>query len=160
ELCRASFDTRCSAEAENNSGQMSSRLGYFTDARQRLEEAARDWQRLADKKREGVALSNLGLMLWQSADYDQAIPFLNQAEGLLRRRDTVKHARTLNNLGLCYQLLTEYRRASWYFVSAMRGFDRDTSFSDLVSAQLNLGRNYMLEGKLPRALKTLELSVE
>jgi hypothetical protein len=36
ELCGANFDTRCSAEAENNSGTMSSRLGHFNNAQQRL----------------------------------------------------------------------------------------------------------------------------
>lgn len=159
ELCRATFDTRCSAEAGNNSGQMSSRLGSFSEAHQRLEEAARDWQRIADKANEGATLSNLGLLLWQSGDFGQAIPLLNQAEGLLRNRNAVRHAQTLNNLGLCYQSLAEYGRARRYFGNAMRGFVRGKSLPDLISARMNLGRNYMLEDNLQRAQKILESSV-
>lgn len=159
ELCRANFDTRCLAEAENNSGQMSSRLGDFNDARQRLEQAARDWQRLADRLDEGVTLSNLGLMLWQSGDFEQAISSLDQAEYLLRGKDRPGYTKVLNNLALCYQSLAEYTRARGYFEMAVRGFIRAGKFPDQVRARMNLGRNYMLEGNLPRAQRLLEVAV-
>ena len=124
ELCGANFDTRCSAEAENNSGAMSRRLGDFNNAQQRLEEAVRDWRKLADKEHEGATLSNLGLMFWQVGDFEQAIAFLNQAGELLRNRDTKGYGQALNNLGLCYQSLAEYERAQSYFKSAASALER------------------------------------
>lgn len=162
ELCRAAFETRCSAEAENNSGLMSSRLGDFMEARQRLEEAARDWQQLADKEREGVAFSNLGLMFSQSGDFYQAISMLNRSEGLLRNRNILRRAIVLNNLGLSYQSLAEYGKARWYFQTAMSDYLRSkdpSRFASSTATRMNLGRNYMLEENLPRAQKILELSV-
>jgi CHAT domain-containing protein/Tfp pilus assembly protein PilF len=156
ELCGANFDTRCSAEAENNSGQMSSRLADFNNAQQRLEEAAKDWRKLADRENEGVTLSNLGLMLWQAGDFEQAIAFLNQAGELLRSRSTKGYGKALNNLSLCYQSLAEYERARGYFKSAASALERSKSLPDLVRTRINLGRNYMLDGDLQRAQRILE----
>jgi tetratricopeptide (TPR) repeat protein len=158
ELCRANFDTRCSAEAENNSGQMSSRLGDFNDAQRRLEEAAQDWRNLTDKENEGATLSNLGLMQLQAGNFGQAIAYLNEAKGLLQKRNPVRYAQTLNNLGLCYQSLSEYGRARDYFAGALAGFIRGRSLSNLVLARMNLGRNYMLEDNLEHAQQILELA--
>jgi CHAT domain-containing protein/tetratricopeptide (TPR) repeat protein len=158
DLCRANFDTRCSAEAENNSGAMSRRLADLKGAQQRLEEAARDWQKLADKKSEGVTLSNLGLSLWQAGNFEQAIGFLNQAETLLRPQDIASHAITLNNLGLCYQSLAEYARARGYFELAINGFIRTQRPLDLARARLNLGRNYMLQGNFMLAQQVLKIA--
>jgi len=158
ELCRANFDTRCSAEAANNSGMMSRRLADLSGAQQRLKEAAIDWQKLGDKENEATTLSNLGLALWQAGNFEQAIGFLNQAKTLLRTRNIVKYTRTLNNLGLCYQSLAEYARARGYFESAINGFIRTRSSDDLARARLNLGRNYMLEGHFTRALHILEIA--
>jgi CHAT domain-containing protein/Tfp pilus assembly protein PilF len=159
ELCEANFDPRCSAEAENNSGQMSSRLGDFNNAQQRLEEAAKDWRKLADRENEGVTLSNLGLMLWQVGDFEKAIAFLNQAGELLRSRSTKGYGKALNNLGLCYQSLAEYERAQGYFNSAARALERSKSLPELVRTRINLGRNYMLDGDLQRAQQILESAV-
>lgn len=160
ELCRANFDTRCSAEAENNSGLMSGRLADLHGAQQRLEEAARDWRKLDDKENEGATLSNLGLALWQAGNFEQAIGFLDRSETLLRTRDIVRHAKTINNLGLCYQSLAEYARAKSYFESAINGFIKTRQPGELARARLNLGRNYMLEGNFKRAQQILEIAEE
>ena len=157
-LCEANFDTRCLAEAENNSGQMSSRLGDFNNAQQRLDEAIRDWRKLADNEHEGATLSNLGYMLLQAGNFDEAITSLDQAKGLLRNRNPVGYAKALNNLGLCYQYLSEYERAADYFTGAIRGFVRGNSLPDLVLARMNLGRNYLLRGNLQHAEHILELA--
>jgi CHAT domain-containing protein/Tfp pilus assembly protein PilF len=157
ELCRANFDTRCSAEAENNSGAMSRRMADLTGARQRLEEAAVDWRKLGNKEHEGSTLSNLGLVLWQAGNFEQAISFLNQAETLLHS-DSAGYVKVLNNLGLCYQSLAEYARARGYFAAAIHGFIRTRKPLDLAKARLNLGRNYMLENNFTRAQQVLEIA--
>ncbi|MBZ5494491.1 MAG: CHAT domain-containing protein [Acidobacteriia bacterium] len=157
-LCRANFDTRCSAEAANNSGTMSRRLADLSGAQRRLKEAAIDWQKLGDKENEGVTLSNLGLTLWQAGDFEQAIGLLNRSESLLRIRDAAGDAKTLNNLGLCYQSLAAYARARGYFESAIKGFIRTQKPTELARARLNLGRNYMLEGNFIRAQQILEIA--
>lgn len=156
DLCRANFDTRCAAEAENNSGSMSRRLGDIDQASQRLNEAARDWRKLADPGNRGITLSNLGLMLRQSGDFEQAISSLTQARYILRGRDPVDYAKVLNNLGLCYQSLAEYGKARVYFDGAVAGFVGRKNLRERVRARMNLGRNYMLEGNLSRAQPVLE----
>ncbi len=156
ELCRANFDTRCAAEAENNSGSMSRRLGDVDQASQRLNEAARDWQKLAAPYNQGITLSNLGLMLCQSGDFEEAIRSLNQARHILRGKKTVDYAKALNNLGFCYLLLAEYRKAQKYFDGAIAGFVGRENLRDQVRARMNLGRTYMLEGDLRRAQPVLE----
>src|SRR5579871_5113083 len=159
-LCGPIFDARCSAEGENNSGLMSSRLGDFNAATLRLEEASRDWEKIGDKERWGAVLSNLGLMLWQASDYSQAISSLNQAETLLRTRNPVRYAQDLTNLGLYYQSLGEYRRARHYFHEAARLFEDNKDLPNSITARVNLGGNYMLEGNLPRAQSLLTLTLE
>jgi CHAT domain-containing protein/tetratricopeptide (TPR) repeat protein len=159
ELCRKVFDTRCFAEAENNSGTVSTRLGDFNDAQQSLGEAAKDWQKLEDKEHEGATLSNLGYMQYQVGNFGEAIANLDQAQAILRAKDSVGYAQAINNLGLCYQKLAEYERARSYFVRAIRGFIRGKSPRNVILARMNLGRNYMLEGRLQQAQKILETAV-
>lgn len=156
ELCRTISDTRCAAEAANNSGFFSLELGEFDAARQRLEEAAQDWGRLPDAISEGRTRSNLGLLFWESGDFEQAINFDHQAEVVLRAKETLGYAKVLNNLGLCYQSLAEYEKSRRYFESAIAGFSRSHSPKDLVRARLNLGRTYMLQNRLAQAQSLLE----
>ena len=153
-ICSSLGDLRCVAEAANNSGYVSFLLGDLEASSRRLREAAETWRRISSRLFEGRTLSNLGLMFWQSGDFEQAIRALNEAGKILRGRDAIAHARVLNNLGLCYQSLSENDKAVAYFRLALAVFQAQHLHT--VRLRMNLGRSYMLLGSLERAEVTLE----
>jgi CHAT domain-containing protein/Tfp pilus assembly protein PilF len=154
--CRAARDRLCSAEAANNSGLVSLRLGDFEPAKSRLTEAGAEFNQLAERKLDGLALSNLGLLLWQAGDYQGAISYDDRARNILQSRDPVANGRVLNNLGLCYQSLAEYDVARDYLERALSIFIAHQVTREAPRARLNLGRNYMLQGNLTAAQKMLD----
>jgi CHAT domain-containing protein/Tfp pilus assembly protein PilF len=154
DLCQSVAFTRCSAEAANNAGWAAQQLGDFDQARSRLTEAAADWHEISELKLAGLTLSNLGLLFWQTGDYQQAISYYDRAGAILTSRDAVANGRVLNNLGLSYQSLAEYEQAGNYFERALAALS--PSPKDAVRARLNLGRNYMLDGRQAQARKTLQ----
>lgn len=154
-ICDALDDIRCRAEAANDSGLAARRIGDIDSSRRRLEQAESDWRRLSLWEASGITLSNLGLLLWQTGDLQQAISSYSRARRELRGRNTLAYARVLNNLGLYYLSLNEYEKASGYFSRALAEFARRNSLRDEVRARLNLGRTYMLSGDLVRAQRLL-----
>lgn len=154
DLCRAISDVRCSAEAANNSAVASRKLGDVESAIQRDAEAADDWQKLHDSVNAATTRSNLGLVLLQSGDFENALRELESAKAALRGKGAGASASVLNNLGLYYQSLAEYDKARGYFENAIAGFAHDKNPKELL-ARLNLGRNYMLEGRTFRAQSLL-----
>lgn len=155
ELCRPISDIRCIAEAANNSGWWYRQLGEVDRARERLDEAARDWDELHDVINAAKTRSNLGAVQWQSGDFEDAIVNLDLARHGLRSKDRVGYAKVLNVLGLCYLSLAEYEKARGYFERAISRLARGDP-RDKIRARLNLGRTYMLEGHLVRAQFLLE----
>jgi CHAT domain-containing protein/Tfp pilus assembly protein PilF len=153
-MCVSLSDLRCVAEAANNSGYAASVLGDLEASSSRLREAASYWRRISLRPLEGRTLSNLGLMYWESGDFERAIQVLDEARRILRGRDTTGYARTLNNLGLYYQSLSENEKALAYFQSALTIFLGQHQRA--VRVHLNLGRSYMLLGKLERSNAALE----
>lgn len=150
DLCRAISDVRCSAEAANNSAVASRKLGDVESAIQRDAEAADDWQKLHDSVNAATTRSNLGLVLLLSGDFEDALRELESAKAALRGKGAGASASVLNNLGLYYQSLSEYDKARGYFENAIAGFAHDKNPKELL-ARLNLGRNYMLEGRTVHA---------
>lgn len=155
-ICGSLADLRCMAEAANNSGYAASLMGDLEASSRRLREAAEYWRRISLRLFEGRTLCNLGFMFWQSGDFEQAIKVLDEARRILRSRDASVHAVALNNLGLCYQSLSENERALAYFQSAAAVFLQQNQKRWAVRARLNVGRSYMLLGKLDLAKAILE----
>lgn len=156
DACRTISDVRCAAEAANNSGLASLRLGELELASRRLQEAAEDWHRLSYPVFEGRTLSNLGVLFRASGDYQRAIEVFSRAGTLLSGRDVISHARLLNNLGVCYQYLAEFEKSAALFQSALVRFVRHQQPREALRARLNLGRTLMLQGQLGRAQALLE----
>lgn len=154
--CQSGRDRLCSAEAANNSGLTSLRLGDFEPAKSRLAEAASELDRPTEREFRGLALSNLGLLLWQVGDYQGAISYNDQSRVLLQGRDPVAHAVVLQNLGLCYQSLAQYELAGDYLRSALVAFGLHRKARQAARARFNLGRNYMLQGNLRLARNMLD----
>jgi tetratricopeptide (TPR) repeat protein/CHAT domain-containing protein len=161
EICRSLRDFRCMAEAANNSGFAAQQSGDFEPAMERLTEAARDWQEIGEKAKEGQTLSNMGLLFWYTNDFEKAISLYDRARERLRSRDTMADARVLNNLGLCYQSLGEFAKARAYFEQAVAvESSRPEGARAAVHARLNLGRNRMLEGQTLAAQSVLQRAVK
>src|SRR5208283_5279868 len=72
-VCAPRSEFRCMAEAANNSGYASFLLGDLAASSGRLWEAAGYWRRQSLPLLEGRTLNNLGLMSWQSGDFEQAV---------------------------------------------------------------------------------------
>ena len=159
QICESLADFRCIAEAANNSGYAAFLLGDLEVSANRLREAAEDWRRISQPLFEGQTLSNLGLMLWQSGDFDQAIEVMDKARQILLGRNATAHALVLNNLGLYYQSLSENEKALAYFQSALAVFLARHEAHHVVIARINLGRSYMLLGRLERAQAALEQAI-
>jgi CHAT domain-containing protein/tetratricopeptide (TPR) repeat protein len=152
-VCLSIPDLRCVAEAENNAGVAARQLGNLEAASTHLDEAARDWRKLAMRDLEARTLSNLGLLHWQSGDFEQAMVTLNKA---LKTADPLARARVRNNLGLCRQSLADYDRAAADFRSAIGQFETYKSARDAMRARVNLGRTYMLQEKFTLARNAFE----
>jgi tetratricopeptide (TPR) repeat protein len=155
-ICVSLADFRCMAEAANNSGYAASLMGDLEASSHRLLEAAGYWQRTSLPLLEGRTLCNLGFMFWQSGDFEHAIDVLNRARRILRGRDASVYAVALNNLGLCYQSLSENEEALAYFQTAATIFYQQNQKRWGVRSKLNVGRSYMLLGKLDLADVILE----
>ena len=156
-ICTLNPDLRCRAEAANNSGLAARPLGDIEQARTRFEEAALGWDELSHAEGAAITQSNLGLLLSQTREWQEAIAAYDRARRILQTRNRVGYARVLNNLGLCYLSLGEQFKAQAYFLSALAIFPGNTA--DAVRARLNLGRSYMLGGKNDLARPQLERAV-
>jgi CHAT domain-containing protein/Tfp pilus assembly protein PilF len=155
-VCRTIQDVRCAGEAANNSGLASEQLGDFEPALARLTEAATFFRPLTDREPEALAIDNLGVLFWRTADYQKAIVYFVQASNLFRDRISITGARTIHNLGLCYQSLAEYDQARVYFGRARQQFLQLQDRLNALCARVNLGRNYLLEGRTEEARKLLD----
>jgi CHAT domain-containing protein/tetratricopeptide (TPR) repeat protein len=158
-ICASTGDMRCMAEAANNSGLAGMRLSLIDEALQRLQEAADYWRRLANRRFEGMTLSNLGLLFWQTGDLQQAIAMNDWARQVLRGSDPSASARVTNNLGLCYLSLAEYDKARVYLEQALHVFLSQGDTRSALRAHINLGRAWMLSGQLGRAQTILEAAL-
>ena len=149
--CRRRGDVRCIAEAANNSGLMALQMGDSPQSSSRLQEAATAWRATGLVQNEGITLSNLGLLLWQTADFQGAISYFTRARAILQPRDPVGHTKVLNNLGLCYESLGEFALARTHYELAVAGFLRAKVPAEAAKARVNLGRTYLIEMRLDQA---------
>lgn len=157
EICQSIGDIRCSAEAANNSGLVARQLGDFNGSFARLQYAADGWKTLPSPANQGRTLSNLGILFSRVGDFQQAISNYDHAKSLLREREPLAYARVLNNLGLCYLSLADYEKATILFQNAIAAeIKLQGTKVDIMLARVNLGRTYMLQGKLRLARTTIE----
>jgi len=161
EICRSIADTRCRAEAANNSGSSAQQIGDLADSLERLNEGAKAWQDLSLRLYQGKTLSNLGIVYAHIGEFQKAVSSYDRAPTILRPLDLLAYARVLNNLGLSYVALAEYGKAQIYFTKAI-AIERSlqSAKADLIRARLNRGRTLMLQGRLHRARTLIEEIIE
>jgi CHAT domain-containing protein/Tfp pilus assembly protein PilF len=157
EICHSLSDTRCAAEAANNSGYAAQQLGDLAISFTRLDEAAKGWQGLSRPLYQGRTLSNLGILYSHAGDFQRAISAYDRAAAIFRPLDSLGYAKVLNNLGLCYLSLAQYDQARIYFKKAIAAEGKlPGAHGDWLRARLNLGRTLMLQGRLEQARILLE----
>jgi CHAT domain-containing protein/Tfp pilus assembly protein PilF len=157
EVCHSIADTRCAAEAANNSGYTAQQLGNLADSSTRLDEASRDWQELALPLNQGKTLLNLGGLYSRAGDFQRAISLYDRAGAILKPLDSLAYAQVLNNLGLCYLSLAQYGEAKNYFRRAIKAEAKLAKAErDRLLARMNFGRALMLDGQVSRAKAILE----
>ena len=146
-------DSRCLAEAHNNAGLVALNRG---DAEQSLKEfhAARDgWHELGFQSGEATTSMNLGLLYWHMSDWQSALREDARARELLKTHDSLRYARSLNNIGLVYMSMADYPKATLYFRMAMGQLPQKAGTSaDRGKMWMNLGRAQMFDGDLSVAL--------
>jgi CHAT domain-containing protein/tetratricopeptide (TPR) repeat protein len=77
------------------------------------------WRIAGERKKEGMALNQLGLMYSSSGEIEKAHDYYNQALAIRRAIDDKNgQGRTLNNIGLLYKLDTP-RLARQYFIESL-----------------------------------------
>jgi CHAT domain-containing protein/Tfp pilus assembly protein PilF len=155
-ICEPLGDIRCAAEAANNTGLMESLLADFEAASRRLQEAVKYFGQIQRPEDEGRSRSNLGLLFRQAGDYGAALRNSELALQILRGRNPTAYALVLNNLGLCYQFLSENQKAIAYFQSALASHMARNETDRVLRPRLNLGRSYMLLGLLSDAQRSLD----
>src|SRR5262249_21848261 len=159
EICHANADLRCAAEAANNSGNDARALGQFSESFLRLQEAAKDWQKLSSPERAGQTFSNIGIWFLRGADFEQAISAFDHARTLLKNGASLPYAKVLSNLGRCYQELGQQDKAQMYFQQAIHAENRiKGAENDLILSRMNFGRSLMLEGRYKKALPILRVT--
>ncbi|UOQ53950.1 tetratricopeptide repeat-containing sensor histidine kinase [Hymenobacter cellulosivorans] len=141
-LARASHDTtRVLVLADLSASYRYSRFdSVLWYARQGLQLA----RRIGYAKGEGRCLSRLGILMSERGNLPQALRIDLQALQLHEQsHDPEATARTLNQMGLLYHALEDYRPALSYYFRAKRiyeqGFGDD---SQLISVLTNLGASY------------------
>jgi CHAT domain-containing protein/Tfp pilus assembly protein PilF len=159
EICRATGELRCAAEAANNSGNDARELGQFSESFSLLQEAAKDWQELSFPERAGQTFSNIGIWFLRAADFGQAISAFDHARTLLKNGAPLPYARVLSNLGRCYQELGQQDKAQMYFQRAIKAeTEIKEAKNDLIFSRMNFGRSLMLEGRYRKALTILKMT--
>ncbi|MGJ5814531.1 CHAT domain-containing protein [Paludibaculum fermentans] len=152
--CAAASDLRCEAEAANNVGLAALRLTDVDEALQQFAYASGAWKQLGMSFGEAVTRSNLGLLHWQSSEWQQALDEYRKASLLFQRANPLSAARVTNNLGLVYLSMAEHERAASCFLQALAiARKANASQRDIGRFRLNLGRAQMLAGHLRAALR-------
>ena len=83
EVFRANSDTRNVAITEGYIGALYWRLGYFEQSRRHLDIALQLKRAIGDRLQEGKTLNTLGLLEWDSGNYDLATDrFLEAGRGV------------------------------------------------------------------------------
>ena len=95
--------------------------GRWTEARDRLEEALEVMRRNADRRGEGVALANLGVLLLKTRDFEAARQRLEEALEIAGELgDRQLEARTRGNLALAWRGQGRYEPAERELRTALR----------------------------------------
>ncbi len=152
---RSINDRRTIAEALTDLGAASWRLDDIEAASRSLNEGLREWQDLSYPPGEASALNNLGLLDWETGEWQKALDEYLLALHLIHGNDQADEALVLNNLGLIYLSLGRFEDAKDYLSRALTLFRPQTASVSRALALTNLARAQMLSGDREGARKLL-----
>lgn len=136
-------------------------LSHFSMTQEYFTEALEIAKRLQDRRNEGAALANLGVVCLNRGESRRAIEYFEEAL-IVAREIKSRHAEgmALVNLGNAYQGLGHTRRAIGYCEQAL-AILRETGDRRAESITLsNLGNSYELLGEMRRAIELHQKSLE
>ena len=141
-------------------GNQQLHTSQFEAAIQSFQQALAIYRKIGDRKREGWALGNLGVVYRHMGDYDKAIEYLQQDLAIAREiQDRQGEGRTLVNLGGVYIALGDYAKAIEYsqqsLVIAREIKDRQSEGAALG----NLGNAYTDLGDYAKAIDYYQQTV-
>ena len=158
-------DHRCSAEAANDAGLCAWKLSKNEEALALLTEALDLWTALRLPYGQAATHNNLGLLSWQTGEWQQAISHYLKALAIFRPRYAREAALAENNLGLDYLSLGDFDKAVSYLDKASVYFHNHSEVVPEGRSLMNMGRAKMFLGDLDaalalqrRALALLEMS--
>ena len=150
--CKQLPDSRCVAEAANNAGLSAWRLTQTEEASSMLTEALTLWTEIGTRYGQAATENNLGLLSWQTGEWQQAIDHHLKAIELFRPQHPSEAAVAENNLGLDYLSLGYFREAVSYLEEARVSFHERSQVTTEGRTVMNLGRAWMFLGQLDVAL--------
>ena len=158
--CGVAADPRCLAEAHNNTGLVALNRGDIQQSLKDLQAARDGWHDLGFQIGEATTSMNLGLLYWHMSDWQSALREDARARELLKTRDPIRYARSLNNIGLVYMSMADYPKAALYFRMGMAQLPQTPStLPDRGRIWMNLGRSQMFDGSLNAALPAARRAV-
>lgn len=153
-------DKRGIALTKANMASTYERLGEYERALELFEEAIKGYREIGNNS-EGVALGNLGTLLRNLGDDDQALEKYNQSLAIRQKiKDRRGEAVTLANIGAIFQDRNELTKARENFEAALKIW-REVKDRDNESRGLNfLGNVERLEKNYANAIKSYNDSLE
>jgi CHAT domain-containing protein/Tfp pilus assembly protein PilF len=146
-------DPRLEAGTHNWAGGMLDLMGDVNTALDHFNRAYKSARKGGWRLAEGDALSNIGKIYSDLADWQKALEFYGQALPVFQSSPNLKpsQARTLNNIGIAYSRAGEQEKALEYLQQALPlhhyGGDKNAEIYTLN----NIGRVYRLLGDYPKA---------
>ena len=150
-------DVGMEAQALEQIGVLSLRLGKFPVALENLSAALPMFQAIGDKQDEQDALNNIGLVESRLGSQRRAIEVEEQSLGLAREiGNRAEEAVVLNNLGLAHHELGEERQAIEEFEKALAIQHELGNVASEGAAWSNLGAIHYTQGDLEQSLEAFE----
>ena len=150
-------DTAREAQALEQIGVLSLRLGDFPVALENLSAALAMFQSAGDRQEEQGALNNIGLVQSRLGNQRRAIEVEEQSLRLAREiGNRNEEAVVLNNLGLAYHELGEERQAIGEFEKALAIQHELGNVANEGAAWSNLGAIHYTQGDLAESLEAFE----
>ncbi|HUE80464.1 MAG TPA: CHAT domain-containing tetratricopeptide repeat protein [Pyrinomonadaceae bacterium] len=133
---------------EGKRAQQEGRGEGLEGAIKKYEQAVEKWRSVGDRKREALALTNLGIVNWNLSQYGIARDHLEQALVIWREvKDRYGEEATLNSLGGISQYLRQYEKAKDYLNQSL-AIVREMKDKRAEGATLNkLGNVYRMLGE-------------
>jgi DNA-binding SARP family transcriptional activator/tetratricopeptide (TPR) repeat protein len=145
-------DLAAEAQALNNLGHVSTRMGQYLQASQHLRQSMALFSTVGDRSGSARALANLGFTQWRQGRYTEAASHYQQALAQFREiGEPTSEAHGLNGLGLIEWQQGRYPQAAGHFHQALTLF---RAFGDRSNEAHALGNLGMVNGRLghcPRA---------